>query len=509
MTPVPTPTAFAALYNLNDNAFFPSLTKRQAIPASLASSTNTHPAAVGMGLVKAACTVLYASTAIGIQPDALSVYLGSKGGYRRILGSHNGTWYIEHVGYLAAVVGIIEVVTRHTTEPDFAEANDRWHALISACTAALGFAPPYTKDQLITASHDSTVANAMMALTDAMYFAFKHLNPEIVATRDDTPVPVTLHGMEQLVYAREPPQAATPPPPAATVQSTTVATLRRLIRRGATALLIGPTGAGKTHAAKQAITAEGCRMVVVKGRPGLDDRQLYGGIYPQGSGYAWVDGPLAEAWRLAASGERVVLVIDELARLDPYHLAALIGALDPVSGAEARAMGIAGCDDQTLYYILALPTGEKLAAPCFSVIATSNLGCDYQQVQTSFDAALLRRFALHIDLDRLDAASRCAILTAHGIPDRIASLLVAIEDVSVEQTASNGGLLQRELNLGTLLNWALEARSLVDEGRTWDAAVVEAASLTIVPFACPRLPDGTIEQPAAHVLRDEIHARVA
>jgi MoxR-like ATPase len=507
MTPVNTQTAFAALYNLNDNAFFPSLAKRQTIPASLASSENRQQAVVGLGLVKAACAVLQSATAVGVQSDAISVYIGANGNYRRILGARNGTWYIEHIGYLAAVVGIIEVVTRHKTDRDFAEANERWHALIAALTQSSGMTPPYAKDQLITAAHDPAVADAMMALTDAMYFAFKRLDPQIVALRDDAPVPVTLHGMQQLVYASQPLSVAAPTPAAATVHSSTVHTLRRLIRRGATALLVGPTGAGKTHAAKQAVTSEHSRMVVVKGRPGLDDRQLYGGIYPQAAGYAWVDGPLAEAWRLAAQGERVVLVIDELARLDPYHLAALIGALDPVSGTEARAMGVAGCADDRLYYILALPTGEKLAAPCFTVIATTNLGSDYQQVQTSFDAALLRRFAVHVDIDRLDAASRRAILTAHGIPAHIASLLVEIEDVSVEQTAANGGLLQRELNLGTLMNWALEARSLVDDGLSWEAAVRVAANLTIVPFACPRLPDGAIEQPAAQVLRDEINTR--
>jgi nitric oxide reductase NorQ protein len=249
---------------------------------------------------------------------------------------------------------------------------------------------------------------------------------------------------------------------------------------------------------------------VVKGRPGLDDRQLYGGIYPTANHFQWVDGPLAQAWRLAQETP-VVLLIDELARLDPYHLAALIGALDRLSGAELRAVldqdelaAITGLDDTADYYLLQLPNGDRLLAPCrhLTIVATTNLGSDYVQVQTSFDAALLRRFAVQLQIERLEAEVRQQAMMAYGVTSDLAERMTALEDYTTIQTGAHGGLLQRELNLGTVLAWAEEGRALVDEGLCWDAALTLCLPYTVAPFCCPRLSDGSLETAAIDVLLD-------
>jgi nitric oxide reductase NorQ protein len=362
---------------------------------------------------------------------------------------------------------------------------------------------------LISAATSETITNAMMAATDALYYAIKALGPTILNEPDPEPRTIMPGALETVIYGQ--PTSGPPTPtasPLPTVTTSTVHTIRRLIRRGGTALLVGPTGVGKTYAVKQAVLAECARLVVVKGRPGLDDRQLYGGIYPTEEHYRWIDGPLAKAWRAAHAGERVVLVIDELARLDPYHLAALIGALDPVTGTEVQSMHISiDVDEQQWYYVLSLPNGDDLVAPCphLSVLATTNLGSDYAQLQTTFDAALLRRFALHLDIEGLPSdVQRDILVYEQHVPANVAMVLVASAEFSSNATAANGGLLQRELNLGTLINWAIEAQALVMEGASWSTAVRDTAEITAIPFACPRLADGRLEAPAAQMLREHI-----
>ena len=351
----------------------------------------------------------------------------------------------------------------------------------------------------------------MIATTNTLYYAINAFTPTIEAASDPQSRPIYRCAIETIIYG----QPATLPPgptrrmPASPPSTTgTAATVQRLIRRGGTALLVGPTGVGKTYAVKQAVLAEGARLVIVKGRPGLDDRQLYGGIYPTQDHYQWIDGPLAKAWRMAHAGEQVVLTIDELARLDPYHLAALIGALDPVSGAEVRSMQLPlETDDHTLYYVLSLPNGDNLVAPCrhLSIVATTNLGSDYAQLHTTFDAALLRRFSLQLDIESLPGdVQRHILIREQRLPEDAATVLVASAEFSTTAIAANGGLLQRELNLGTLINWAAEARALVDDGTTWSDALRTAADLTAIPFACPRLADGRIEVPAAQMLREHL-----
>ena len=86
----------------------------------------------------------------------------------------------------------------------------------------------------------------------------------------------------------------------------------------------------------------------------------------------------------------------------------------------------------------------------------------------------------------------------------MARALVALEEFSVANTASQGGLLAEALNLGVLLDWGQEAQALVDDGTSWPHALGDAAEYTCIPFACPRLADGRLEPPAVNVLRTEI-----
>jgi hypothetical protein len=269
----------------------------------------------------------------GIGYDASGVTLhmtGSSGPH--VLGTHTGTWHDEHRSCLTAMLAIAEVLVRHRTQQDAvcAEFATRWQTLLTALTHDRGGPPPYSAQALASAATNRIVTDAMMAATDALYYAIKALAPVFIDSAEPQPRAINADALDDIVYGSAAPPLSSPQPLPTTSPTTgTVATLQRLLRRGGTALLVGPTGVGKTYAVKQAVLAEGARLVIVKGRPGLDDRHLYGGIDPTADHYQWVDGPLAKAWRTAHAGEHVVLVIDKLARLDPYHLAALIGALDP------------------------------------------------------------------------------------------------------------------------------------------------------------------------------------
>lgn len=555
--------SLAPLYNLRDNGFWPSLQPHQRIPATLASTraVSGRPSSVGLGMVKAVCTVLFAGRLAGLAYDpSTGHWTGitlswSSPGTRHLLGGDTTTWWCEHLSYLTGVAALLDTLTLSRAEASAQEFVTRWAAFLQVLERELGTPPPYPDAQLPRAAQSRACTDGMMAVTDALYFCTQARAGQggtlgtVLETCDPRPLPPQPGAVERWIYgqgtqprpgASAPPTPHLPPPsPTSGAGSSVpldtgpVATLRRLIRRGGTALLVGPTGVGKSIAARQAAVAEGATLVLVEGWPGLEDRDLFGKVYPvegpDGRSFAWVDGPLAEAWRLASAGRagtcgtketQVVLVLDELARFDPYHLAPLMGALDRVRGGELQHL--AGLRDEVRaalqadedYRVLKLPNGERLIATAdrLSVLATTNLGVDYIQTQQEFDAALLRRFDLHLDVQRLEASARRAILVSHGMPARVAEVLVAIEDFSVAETGAHNGLLRRELNLGTCVTWATEARELMREGGTgmgWGEAVLAAAELTAIPFACPRDTDGYLEAPSAQSLREQIRRVVS
>jgi MoxR-like ATPase len=556
-----TTLSLAPLYNLRDNSFWPSLQPHQRIPATLASAraVSGRPSSVGLGMVKAVCTVLFAGRLAGLAYDpSAGHWTGitlswSSPGTRHLLGGDATTWWCEHLSYLTGVAALLDALTLSRAEASAQEFVARWAAFLQVLDRELGAPPPYPEALLPHAAQSRACTDGMMAVTDALYFCTQGRGGQggapaiVLETCDPHPLPPQPGAVERWIYGQGTPgtpgaqtrtgSGATPVPHPPTTSSSAgagstgpldtgpVATLRRLIRRGGTALLVGPTGVGKSIAVRQAAVAEGATLVLVEGWPGLEDRDLYGKVYPvegpDGRGFAWVDGPLSEAWRLAATGAesaRVVLVLDELARFDPYHLAPLMGALDRVRGGEL--LHLAGLRDEVRaglqpdedYRVLKLPNGERLVAPAdrLSVLATTNLGADYIQTQQEFDAALLRRFDLHLDVQRLEASARRAILVGHGLPPRAADVLVAIEDYSVAETGTHNGLLRRELNLGTCVTWATEARVLMREGGlSWGEAVIAAAELTAIPFACPRDTDGYLEAPSAQSLREQIRRVVS
>jgi MoxR-like ATPase len=522
---------------------WPTLARAQPIPPGSASARpHKRPASVGVGLVRALCLLLTrgAVAELAYDPNArrwsLTTESTTAPGSLHHLGGTDATWWVEHAGYLTGLAMATDALTLGEQSAAAREFVGAWDTLLGELEAAVGHEAPYRQDELRRAAGLGGCTPAMMHATDSLYF---YGTERAALSLDETveqPAPVRQPAMggaiERWIYRRVPPIATTgagapprtgPVAPAPTANST-LHKLRRLLRRGGTALLVGPTGVGKSKCARLAGLEEGMRIVLMQGYPGLTYRELFGKVAPvvgpSGQEFRWIDGPLSEAWRVAQAGERVELIVDELARFDPYNLAPFLGALDKVAGREVLQMAgvepdarrdLQAAVPDAEYRILKLPNGERLVAPAsrLAIVATTNLGSDYVQVQQKFDAALLRRFEVQLDVERLGEGERLGILSDyHGIPAAVARVLVAVEDYTVTATGIHGGLLERELNLGTCINWATEARSLAEEGMGWGDAVLEAARDTAIPFVCPRDSGGRQAAAPAKSMEDIIERAV-
>ena len=130
--------SLAPLYNLRDNSFWPSLQPHQRIPATLASTraVSGRPSSVGLGMVKAVCTVLFAGRLAGLAYDpSTGHWTGitlswSSPGTRHLLGGDATTWWCEHLSYLTGVAALLDALTLARTEASAQEFVARWAAFL-------------------------------------------------------------------------------------------------------------------------------------------------------------------------------------------------------------------------------------------------------------------------------------------------------------------------------------------------------------------------------------------
>lgn len=100
----------------------------------------------------------------------------------------------------------------------------------------------------------------------------------------------------------------------------------------------------------------------------------------------WKDGPIAEAFRKAQSGEKAVLIIDELLRIPQRELNILLTALSPVHGKYNLRTGriLEVIDGVAKEEVLSCDTRDLF------VLATTNVGGQY--AVDTIDPALAERF---------------------------------------------------------------------------------------------------------------------
>ena len=502
---------WAPIFNTSDAGGWTALGKQQAIPKHLWSAhrgPKAKASVVGLGLVRAVVKLLRGEVRFARSSDAFAVQYTGTAGLQLASSdlSAGRSWCLPSP---TAVVYLALAEAWWHNAPELSELHTRWLNFAAGLrTVTLRPSGWYDDRDLLTLAQQSHGINeTLMALTDSLYRSVESLDWLEVATPNLTNNAFA-EDMSILDAPSNMPIGAIPNAPvftsSAAPSSSLIDRLERVIRRGEKALLVGPSGTFKTESAKQAAINTGRALVVIQGRPGLEDRDLFQGFANTGSGFVAVDGPLARAFRLAAS-QRVTLIVNELLRFEPVHLSALVGALDTYTPSELWAMGVTPVHDQLRHYLLEMPTGERLACPTqnLSIITTTNLGDDYQQLGQTIDAALLRRLGLVIDVPEADLRIVTRIYIEAGAPGDAVAALISLEERTRSEVAPNG-LLVRAANPGVMLTLIGEAGSLVAEGLTWRAALEEAARVTVVPYCCPRDARGALEIAAVSALERDL-----
>ena len=159
-------------------------------------------------------------------------------------------------------------------------------------------------------------------------------------------------------------------------------------------LIQGEKGGGKTYMVSKMLEDMDDKISSIKiiGNESFEAVDLVGNyILTEDAGLMWSDGPLTQAFRIAAKGEPVVLFIDEMLRIPKRELNVLVGSLSPDSNGNfnlniPRSMGAEVIDGE------AIATKEILTVPKDKLwcIGTTNAGAGYS-VDT-IDEALADRF---------------------------------------------------------------------------------------------------------------------
>jgi len=152
-------------------------------------------------------------------------------------------------------------------------------------------------------------------------------------------------------------------------------------------LLEGDKGSGKTYAATMWAKGERIEPIFVGGHEQFESIDFLGHyIQQKDAQLIWKDGALSEAFRKAKSGEKTVLILDEILRIPKRELNILISALSPIDDEYILRTG------RALYAIDDIAVEEVIKAPVENlwVIGTTNIGDAYEV--ESIDEALIDRF---------------------------------------------------------------------------------------------------------------------
>ena len=174
--------------------------------------------------------------------------------------------------------------------------------------------------------------------------------------------------------------------PSQAKKSSRVDEVRLVLETGLPALVVGPTGSGKTYAVLRELVeqkkAGTLDFSIITFTSGMEDVDLLAKIIPDGSG-KWTirDGELWKAFKQAQASEtKYVILLEELTRATPKALNVLVKAMDGVA---------------TNYHLQNFITGEEIsvAKSKLQFIATANLGSSYTGT-SELDPAVMRRFLI-------------------------------------------------------------------------------------------------------------------
>jgi hypothetical protein len=190
-------------------------------------------------------------------------------------------------------------------------------------------------------------------------------------------------------------------------------------------LIKGEAGAGKTYGARQhGRTAGFDRCVEFAVHEQTEAVDFLGNLLPDGS---WMDGPLTEAFRAAALGQLVLIIIDEYYRATGGARTPLLTATSPDRMPSGDKVYRLRTGRSIVDPVTGIKTSEVLEAPCgnLAIVATTNVGAQYN-VDPGCPAERERFIPIHVDVDEVKMRAVCAsIATAKGFSPTVVDKLIA------------------------------------------------------------------------------------
>lgn len=217
----------------------------------------------------------------------------------------------------------------------------------------------------------------------------------------------------------------------------------------------GERGVGKTFEAREFARANGHAFVELAGHESVEGTDMLGYYAPAGGGHhVWKDGPLAKAFRKAQSGEKVVLLLDELLRIPQRQLSVLLTAFSPDTHA--------GTYNLATGRVVAERDGvgedEVLRAPVANlcVVATTNVGQGY--AVDEIDPALAERFVV-IYKEATEQQMRTVLVKQAAAKALEAAIEPVLAFYTKARALHDSGQLDREPSLRTLVRAMLKAQA--------------------------------------------------
>lgn len=255
--------------------------------------------------------------------------------------------------------------------------------------------------------------------------------------------------------------------------------------------LCGPAGASKTWQARLFGSAGFDHVIEVQCLSDMEPRDFIAGPTPgeQTKGFRapFVDGPLAKAWRLAAKGDTVLIILDEVGNVPKSAKQAFQSCLSPygeygeemtklVTGRAIEAINVNGDPLPPSHADYHAPYIEEIVAPFanISIVGTQNVGSEYDCPEDS-PAITARLMPFHVETDpKLIKAAVGGRLKEHfswssTINSWVIIALTQLWKSSVE--AKSKSLLNRELSLREMMVCVSKIKCVSDDLEKVSAAL--------------------------------------
>jgi MoxR-like ATPase len=203
-------------------------------------------------------------------------------------------------------------------------------------------------------------------------------------------------------------------------------------------LVFGPPGSGKTSLGLYLAEKEGWGVELLTGKESMRDEDMIGTFQVKGKDVNWIDGPLTRAFKRASQGERVVLLVDEITRIQDRHLNVFIEVLNDYD-----------YENFTFYNHL---TGERFVASKdnLKVFATANVN----QVGTNdLPEALIDRFEGMLYVGYPSPEEELKIVQHWGVSEVTARILVKFASIT-RSLHQEEGLLEFPVSTRNLVQMA-------------------------------------------------------